>query len=823
MSSCHGALVLTVREIWMGCAWFMMVAAVVSEKPFVVALRRGITARGALCLLVLCMAATSIVAADSSSAAVAYEKDLKPLLATYCFECHGDKKQKGELNLATIKNDEGARNANKIWRGVFDRVRIHEMPPEKSPQPTAEELQRLLKGLAILKRPVGPPDPGRVTIRRLNRAEYDNTIRDLVGLDLKLAADFPADDVGHGFDNISEVLSLSPILLEKYLDAANKVLDKAIVEEQLTLKLSGEQLPALIEGKPVEGKAVAEKADGKGRTFTAIGEVHLDIAAPDDGKYTLKIKAGADQAGSEPVRMLVKLGNELAKEFKVTAKKTSPATVSAPLSLVKGMNRIAVSFANPHTEAAPAATTPARSATAAATAKPGVRALHIDQIELTGPPGPALPDSHKRIFITKPSPELNKREAARVIIERFATRAFRQPVTGAKLDRLLTLFDLAEKEGETFNGAVRVALEGVLISPFFLYRMEQERSDSAGGVTPINDWELASRLSYFLWSSMPDDELFDLAKAGKLHDPAILDQQIKRMLLSPKSRALVATFGEQWLGLRGFDRHEPDPTEFPDFDKTLRKAMHDEATMFFESVMRENRSILDFLDSDYTFLNERLAKHYGIAGVSGAQMRKVTLSDRKRGGVVSMASFLTVTSGPNRTSPVKRGQWILDQILGDPPPPPPPGVAPLPVQDKKSGAGLTLRQQLERHRADPTCASCHQRMDQIGFGFENFDGTGRWRDREGSVAVDASGALPGGTKFNGPVEFKTMLLANKQDFARTLSGKMLTFALGRALQDHDDATLDLVVQAVERDQYRFSSVVSGIATSFPFLNRRNSR
>ena len=295
------------------------------------------------------------------------------------------------------------------------------------------------------------------------------------------------------------------------------------------------------------------------------------------------------------------------------------------------------------------------------------------------------------------------------------------------------------------------------------------------------------------------------------------------MLLSPKSRALVVTFGEQWLGLRGFDRHEPDPTEFPDFDKTLRKAMHDEATMFFESVMRENRSILDFLDSDYTFLNERLAKHYGIAGVSGAQMRKVTLSDRKRGGVVSMASFLTVTSGPNRTSPVKRGQWILDQILGDPPPPPPPGVAPLPVQDKKSGAGLTLRQQLERHRADPTCASCHQRMDQIGFGFENFDGTGRWRDREGSVAVDASGALPGGTKFNGPVEFKTMLLANKQDFARTLSGKMLTFALGRALQDHDDATLDLVVQAVERDQYRFSSLVTSIATSFPFLNRRNSR
>jgi Protein of unknown function (DUF1592)/Protein of unknown function (DUF1588)/Protein of unknown function (DUF1587)/Protein of unknown function (DUF1585)/Protein of unknown function (DUF1595)/Planctomycete cytochrome C len=775
--------------------------------------------RGGAVVLLLGMATASLVAGESVPAtrapeSVAYEKDLKPLLQTYCFECHGDKKQKGELNLATITNDEAARSANKIWRGVFDRVRIREMPPEKSPQPTAEELQRLMKGLAILKRPVGPPDPGRVTIRRLNRSEYDNTIRDLVGLDLKLAADFPADDVGDGFDNISEVLSLSPILLEKYLDAANQVLDKAIVEEQVALKLSGEQLPALIEGKPVTGKP-----DGKGRTFTAIGEVQLDLAAPDDGKYTVKIKAGADQAGSEPVRMLVKLGNETVKEFKVTAKKSSPATVSVTLPLVKGANRIAVAFANPHTEAAPAATTPARPATTAA-AKPGVRALFIDQVEIAGPPGPAVPESHKRIFIAKPGPDLDQRAAARVIIERFATRAFRQPVTTAKLDRLLTLFDLAEKEGETFNGAVRVALEGVLISPFFLYRLEQERAGSPGGVTPINDWELASRLSYFLWSSMPDDELFELAKAGKLHERAVLDQQIKRMLQSPKSRALVSTFAEQWLRLRALDRHEPDPSEFPDFDKPLRKAMYDEATMFFEMVMREDRSILEFLDSDYTFLNERLAKHYGIAGVTGAQMRKVTLSDRKRGGVVSMASVLTVTSGPTRTSPVKRGQWILDQILGDPPPPPPPGVAPLPAQDKKSGAGLTLRQQMERHRADPTCASCHQRMDQIGFGFENFDGTGRWRDREGSVAVDASGALPGGVKFNGPVEFKTMLLANKQDFARTLSGKLLTFALGRALQDHDDVTLDQVAQAVERDQYRFSSLVTNIATSFPFLNRR---
>ena len=777
----------------------------------------GRTARA----LLLFLAAAGLVAADPPT--VAYEKDLKPLLSTYCFKCHGPEKQKGELNLSTIANDDAARHAGKIWRGVLDKLRIREMPPEKSPQPTASELERLMAGIAILKRPIGPPDPGRVTIRRLNRKEYDNTIRDLFGLDAKLAADFPSDDVGDGFDNIGEVLSLPPILFEKYLDAANRILDKAIVDEQISLKLTGEQLPALIEGKAVEGRP-----DGKGRTFTAIGEVFLDVAAPADGKFTLRVKAGAEQAGNEPVRMLIKVGNEVAKEFKITASRTAPGTVSTTLALVKGANHIAVCFANPATEAAAAAATPATppkpSPTTAAkpTGKPGTRALIIDLVELQGPPAPPPPESHKRIFIAKPGAELGKRDAARTIIEHFATRACRQPVTRAKLDRLLALFDLADKQGEAFNDAVRVALEGVLISPYFLFRMEPEApNQKPGGTSPVGDWELASRLSYFLWASMPDDELFALAKDGRLHDPAILDQQTRRMLQSPKAHALVETFAEQWLGLRSLDSHEPDPTEFPDFDKALRKAMYDEATMFFEAVMREDRSVLDFLDSDYTFLNERLAKHYGIAEVSGAQMRKVKLSDRNRGGLLSMAGILTVTSGPIRTSPVRRGQWILEQILGDPAPPPPPGVKPLPAPDKSAGTGRSLRQLMEQHRADPTCASCHQRMDPLGFGFENFDAIGRWRDREGSLPIDASGALPNGKTFKGPVELKAMLVANKEAFARTLSQRLLTFALGRSLQDCDDDTIDRLVKALDRDQYRFSSLITGIVTSFPFLNRRN--
>ena len=779
-------------------------------------------AQPAIWLALLALVAATAAAADGMT--IDFDKEIKPLLATYCVKCHGPDKQKGDLNLSTIANDEAARKAGKIWHRVLDRLRAKDMPPEKSAQPTALEWDRLLSGITILKRPSGPPDPGRVTIRRLNRKEYDNTIRDLIGLDLKLSSDFPADDVGEGFDDIGDVLSLPPILLEKYFDANTKILDKAIVDEQANVKLTGEQLPALIDGKPVEAKA-----DGKGRTFTAIGEVFLDVAAPADGKYTLRVKANAEQAGSEPARMLIKVGNEVVKEFKVIASKSTPTTISATLALMKGANHLSVCFANPYSEPASAATATAASPRPASVslakppaAKPATRSLTVDLVELQGPPAPPPPESHKRIFIAKPGPDLSKRDAAKTIIEHFATRAFRQPVTTAKLDRLLALFDVADKEGDTFTGSVRAALEGVLISPYFLFRMEHEQSNGPpGGVVPISDWELASRLSYFLWSSMPDDELLDLAKAGKLHDPMELDKQARRMLLSPKAHALVETFAEQWLGVRSLETHEPDATEFPEYDKTLRKAMYDEATMFFESVMREDRSILDLLDCDYTFLNERLAKHYGISDVTGPQMRRVKLTDRNRGGVLSMAGVLTVTSGPTRTSPVRRGQWILDQILGDPPPPPPPGVKPLPTPGKNAAAGLSLRQLMERHRADPRCASCHQRLDTLGFGFENFDAIGRWRDHDGTAAIDASGTMPGGKTFKGPTELKTLLLTNKEAFARTFSSKMLIFALGRSLQDFDDDTIDQLAKTLDRDHYRFSSVVTGIVASFPFLNRRN--
>jgi hypothetical protein len=752
-----------------------------------------------------------------------FAKDIHPLLETYCFKCHSPEKHKGDLVLSTIASEDQARRATKIWRGALEKLDGKDMPPEKAPQPTAAELERLTTWMRTLKPPEGPPDPGRVTIRRLNRSEYDNTIRDLIGLDLHLAEAFPSDDVGEGFDNIGDVLSLPPLLLEKYLDAANQVLDKAVVIEQVDLHFAGEQLPGTHDGKPL-----AAKADGKARSFTAAGEAVLDLGVPAEGKFQLRIKAGAEQAGTDPANMAVKVDNEVVKEFKVTARKTSPMSFTLTLSLDKGPHRIAAIFTNPHTEAAPEPAKPAAgqaSRPAAAQAKPagkpGTRELLIDSIEVKGPPGPPITDVHKRIFIAKPGPELSRHDAARAIIEAFATRAFRRPVAKDRLEHLMKIFDLAEQQGEVFEESVKYALQAVLVSPSFLFRVEQDRPGSGpNNAYALDDWELASRLSYFLWSTMPDEELFGLARQGKLHEPKTLEQQARRMLKDPRSHALVETFAEQWLQLRSLETRQPDPKKFPEYDKPLKKAMYDEAAMFFEAVMREDRSILEFIDADYTFLNERLAKHYGISGVTGPQMRKVTLTDRNRGGVLTMAGILTITSNPTRTSPVKRGKWVLEEIVGDPPPPPPPAVGELPEQGKGSTAGLSLRQLMERHRTDPVCASCHTRMDPIGFGFENFDAIGRWRTDDEGKPIDTSGTLPGGKAFKGPAELKALFLGRKDAFARCLSEKMLIFALGRGLKDYDDVTVDAAAQALARDQYRFSTLVAQVVTSYPFRYRR---
>ena len=428
------------------------------------------------------------------------------------------------------------------------------------------------------------------------------------------------------------------------------------------------------------------------------------------------------------------------------------------------------------------------------------------------------PPARKRILTVATPNE----ESARQILRTFADRAYRRPVRDDELNRLVRLVELARKNGDGFEAGLKLALEAVLVSPHFLFRVELDRRPGDRYVRLVGEFELASRLSYFLWSSMPDDELFRLARAKRLREPGVLEAQVKRMLQSPRSRALVDNFAGQWLQLRNLKGFTPDPARFPGFDEPLRSAMLQETELFFEHVVREDRSVLEFLDANYTFVNERLARHYGIPGVTGDRFRRVDLTGTPRGGILTHASILTVTSNPTRTSPVKRGKWILENILGTPPPPPPPGVQEL-KEDKEVVLSGTLRQRMEQHRADPGCASCHQRMDPLGFGFENFDAVGAWRDREGKHAIDPSGVLPGGQSFKGPAELRALLRKKEDAFARCLADKMLTYALGRGTERSDRCFIDAIARNLARHGYKFSGLVLEVVKSDPFQKRRGKR
>jgi hypothetical protein len=591
-----------------------------------------------------------------------FAKDVAPVLAHYCTGCHGGKKPKGDLALDAFKEESAAAKDTRVWERVARRLKAGEMPPEGRQKPSAAEIGRLAAWIdAVAKVDCSrAKDPGRVTIRRLNRAEYNNTIRDLVGLDFHPADDFPSDDVGYGFDNIGDVLSLPPLLMEKYLAAAEKIVQAAW----------------------------------------------------------------------------------------------------------------------------------------------------------------ARPELRERILIARPT-EQTKSEAARKILERFARRAYRRPVRPEEVERLLQFVELAEKNGDAFETGIQLALQAILASPHFLFRIEVDpRGPKAPAVHPISDFELATRLSYFLWSSMPDDELFRLAGQGTLRSN--LEAQVRRMLRDPKVTALVENFGGQWLQYQSVKSMQPDPDLFPTFDEKLRAAMQKETELFFASVLNEDRSVLDFLDSDYTFLNERLARHYGISGVKGDAFRCVSLRGTERGGVLTQASILTITSNPTRTSPVKRGKWILENLLGTPPPPPPPDAGEL-KEDKDTVLSGSLRQRMAQHRTKSSCATCHSRMDPLGFGFENFDAIGAWRTKEGKFPIDPSGVLPDGQSFQGPKGLRAILRGRKDEFTRCLSEKMLTYALGRGVEAYDRCAVEEIAAAVAKDDYRFSRLVIAIVQSDPFQKRRGSR
>jgi mono/diheme cytochrome c family protein len=593
-----------------------------------------------------------------------FAKDLRPIFAKYCLSCHGGNKPKAHLALDAFKDEASFSKDPELLDKIQEKLRASEMPPKNKPQPVEAERKTITRWidakLAKLNQSGGQRDPGRVTIRRLNRVEYNNTIRDLVGIDFHAADDFPSDDVGYGFDNIGDVLSMAPILMEKYLDAAERIVAKAF------------ETPQVLE----------------------------------------------------------------------------------------------------------------------------------------------------RIMFCRPT-EQTKIDCARKLIERFVFRAYRRPVKTDEVDRLVGLVRQAEAQGDSFDKGIQLALQAILVSPHFLFRIEldsQPRNEQA--IHAVNDFELASRLSYFLWSSMPDDELFEQARQNKLHEELILEAQVRRMLKDVRAHALVENFAGQWLELRSLKNASPDPELFPSFDESLRSAMLKESELFFEAVVKEDRSILDFLDADFTFLNERLAHHYGINGVHGDQFQRVHLTTDQRGGILTQASILTVTSNPTRTSPVKRGKWILDNLLGTPPPPPPPDVPELKEGKELTG---TLRQRMEQHRANPSCASCHQRMDPLGFGFENYDAIGAWRTVDGNSPIDPSGVLPDGKSFKGPKELKGILKGKEEEFRRCFTEKLLTYALGRGLEFYDKAATLQISRNLAQKGNRFSALVVEIVKSDPFQKRRGKK
>lgn len=611
---------------------------------------------------------TTVGRLGAASADEAYfQGHVVPFFARYCTSCHGAEKEEGDLTLHEFHDYEALVADRELWELVATQVRKGRMPPDTARQPAERESRALVEWIdaAIFDRREGQGvDPGRVTIRRLNNAEYNHTIRDLVGLDLQPARGFPADEIGYGFDNIGDILSIPPLLMEKYLAAAERIVEAVWKDEK----------------------------------------------------------------------------------------------------------------------------------------------------------------ARDRILFRKPKRSSQHRSVALAVLRPFASRAFRRPATSTELSRLYKLVQLGVKEEDDFEFGIRLALQAILTSPHFLFRVElDDRPGDPDSIHPLDDHELASRLSYFLWSSMPDDELFQLAGKKQLRKKSVLREQTLRMLADPRSRGMVETFAELWLGVRQMESVTPDPASYPSFSDALRRDMQEETRLFFTEILRKDLSVLNFIESDFTFLNERLARHYGIDDVEGDVFRLVKLEEKRRGGVLTQGTVLTITSNPTRTSPVKRGKWILEQILGTPPPPPPPGADSLDEEELATGAA-TLRETLARHRADPACATCHEKMDTLGLAFENFDGVGAWRRFEGETLIRAAGSLPGGRDFESVPELKGILVRHHaRDFRRSLVEKMLTFALGRGIEYSDTDEVERIAGRLEREDDRFSVLILEIVQSDLFVKRRGER
>ena len=757
----------------------------------------------------------------------------RTLVTSYCLSCHNNRTKTAGLELDTIAAQEPDDN-REAWEKVVRKLRARQMPPAGARRPDEStytaalaSLESSLDSLAATR-----PNPGRTeTFRRLNRTEYRNAIRDLLTLDLDVESLLPSDSSSYGFDNVT-VGNLSPTLLESYVSAAEKISRLAVGRPSVSAGGSTVRVrPDLTQEGHLDGLPIGTR-----------GGALVPHTFPVDGEYEITIRLARDrnehvEGLSEPHDLELLLDGQLVRAFTV-----EPAPIQAEHELsyqpsqdnLDGHLKIRVPVtAGPHTLGV---TFPKKPSVLLETARQPYEAHFnyyrhprlqpaVYEVSIVGPydaAGPGDTLSRRRVLTCRPARQDEEDGCARQILSTLMRRAYRRPVTDSDLRKPFELYRTARAE-DGFEAGIEMGLAAILVSPEFLFRIEPDPAGLASG-TPyrISDLELASRLSFFLWSSIPDDELLDAAARGDLGRPAVLEQQVRRMLADQRSKNLVTNFASQWLHLRNLDSISPDMRLFPDFDDNLRQAFRQETELLVDSVMREDRSVLDLLRANYTFVNERLARHYGIPHVYGSRFRRIAFDkDATRGGLLRHGSILLVTSYATRTSPVIRGKWILDNVLGVPPPPPPPNVPAL--EDAKTvGPAVSMRERLAGHRANPVCASCHRLMDPVGFALENYDAVGRWRTVEAGAPIDASGTLFDGTSFDGVAELQAALLRRPELFVTTVAEKLLTFATGRGVEYYDAPAVRAIVREAQADDYRFSSLIVGVANSLPFRMRKAS-
>ena len=776
-----------------------------------------------------------------ATASVTPERDL---LDRYCVTCHNEQLETAGLRLdATDVTNVAANPA--VWEKVVRKLRAGAMPPVPRPRPDDATYARFIAWLEteLDQAAAVDPNPGRTeALHRLNRAEYRNVIRDLLDLDINVAELLPADDGSYGFDNIAGVLGISPTLLERYLSAAKKVSRLAVGNPGLSPTSTTFRLAA--------DYAQDDRVDGL--PFGSRGGLAIPYTFPLDAEYVIRVRLSRDSsdrlaAFQVPHELDVSLDGEHLETFTVGEAPPEGAGRTSPeyrewldrqrhadddwvfrVRVRAGPRTLRVTFRNKTSAYPETLRQPYLRPYTSTTGGDTRYQPYLESVVVTGPyeasgapPVEGTP-SRRRIFGCRPTAADRDTEltCTRTILSRLARRAYRRPVTDRDLDVLLAFYEEGRNDGG-FEGGIELALRRLLASPEFLFRVVRDPKGVASGTSyRLTDLELASRLSFFLWSSIPDDELLDIAVAGELQQPDVLEAQVWRMLEDARSHAFIENFAGQWLYLRNVPALVPDEDRFPDFGEGLRRAMRSETELFVESVMREDRSVLELLTADYTFVNERLARHYGIPNVYGSHFRRVTLDDDTRRGLLGHGSILAATAYPTRTSPVLRGKWVLENLLGTPPPLPPPDVPSL--EETAGGRALSMREAMEQHRANPVCACCHRLMDPPGFALEQFDAVGKYRTlNEANLPIDASGMLPDGTAFDGAAGLREALIGRPDLFVTTLTEKLMTYALGRGVEYYDAPAIRAITRDAARDDYRFQSLILGVIKSAPFQMRRS--